>query len=170
MKPTLLYRIASVVFVLFALGHTFGFLTFRPHSAEGLAVWNAMNNVHFHEAGGVFSYGEFYVGFGLSISASTLFSAIVSWHLGKAAIKSPATSVALAWSFFALQLVGVVLSFLYFALAPQVLSALVAICLGCAAWGMHKASVAQHKRSASVGREALGPPLDTTRGSSHSQG
>ena len=147
MKSTLLYRIASVVFVLFALGHTAGFLTFRPHSAEGLAVWNAMNNVHFHEAGGLFSYGGFYLGFGLSISASTFFLAAVSWHLGNAARRAPATAVALAWGMFGLQLAGTVLSFLYFALAPQVLSTLLAALLGWAAWGVQAASAAEHRQN-----------------------
>src|SRR5260370_1038563 len=47
MKATLLYRIASVLFILFAAGHTFGFLSFKPASPEGLAVRDAMNNVHF---------------------------------------------------------------------------------------------------------------------------
>jgi hypothetical protein len=34
----LLYGIAAIVLVLFAAGHAFGFLTFRPLSAEGLSV------------------------------------------------------------------------------------------------------------------------------------
>jgi hypothetical protein len=43
MSATLLFRIASIVFLLFALGHTFGFLSFKPPTAEGLAVQKAMN-------------------------------------------------------------------------------------------------------------------------------
>jgi len=43
MKAVTLYRIASVLLVLFAAGHTFGFLKFKPSSAEGLAVRDAMN-------------------------------------------------------------------------------------------------------------------------------
>lgn len=87
MKATLLYRVAAVVFVLFAAGHTFGFLTFRPASAEGLSVFNAMNTVHFQAKGATFSYGGWYKGFGLSISASTLFEAVVAWHLGELAVR-----------------------------------------------------------------------------------
>jgi len=34
MSATLLYRMAAVLFVLFAVGHTYGFLTLRPPSAE----------------------------------------------------------------------------------------------------------------------------------------
>ena len=139
MKATLLYRIAAVVFVLFAAGHTFGFLSFRPASAEGLAVWNAMNTVHFQAQGATFSYGGWYKGFGLSITASTLFQAVVAWHLAGLAARSPgAAAGALAWSFFALQVVGVVLSWIWFGVAPFVLSALIAICLGWGAWQMQR--------------------------------
>ena len=56
MRATLLYRIASVSFVLFAAGHTFGFLNFKPPTAEGMALRDAMNNVHF---GANLSYGPF---------------------------------------------------------------------------------------------------------------
>jgi hypothetical protein len=47
MSATLLYRIAAFVFVLFAVGHTYGFLSLRPPSAEGRAVYDAMNTVRF---------------------------------------------------------------------------------------------------------------------------
>jgi hypothetical protein len=38
MNATLLYRIAAGLFILFAIGHTSGFLSFRPSTGEGLAV------------------------------------------------------------------------------------------------------------------------------------
>jgi len=38
MNATLLYRIAAFVFLLFALGHTYGFLSLRAPSAEARAV------------------------------------------------------------------------------------------------------------------------------------
>jgi len=47
MGARLLYRIAAVVFALFALGHTYGFLTMRPESADGRAVYESMNTVRF---------------------------------------------------------------------------------------------------------------------------
>jgi hypothetical protein len=46
MNATLLYRIASVLLLLFALGHTVGFLKFKPPTAEGVAVRDAITNVH----------------------------------------------------------------------------------------------------------------------------
>ncbi|MGC2529313.1 MAG: hypothetical protein WA639_16305 [Candidatus Acidiferrum sp.] len=134
MTATGLYRIAAIVFVLFALGHTYGFLTLRAPSAEGRAVYDAMNSVHFTVHGRSYTYGNFYRGFGLSCTVAMLFSAFVAWHLGELARSAPAAIGALAWVFFAVQVVGAVLSFLYFGPPPMVLSALVALLLAWAAW------------------------------------
>src|SRR5271165_5751491 len=122
MSATLLYRISAVVFVLFAVGHTYGFLSLRPPSAEGRAVYEAMNTVRFEVGGHSFTYGAFYRGFGLSCTASMILSAFLCWHLGQLARFAPASIGVLGWVFFALQVVGVVLSFLYFGLPPVILS------------------------------------------------
>ena len=134
MTATVSYRIAAVLFVLFAAGHTVGFLTLTPPTAEALAVRDAMNNVHFEAGGGNFSYGGFYRGFGLYITAYMLFSAFLAWDLGKMAAAYPAAVGTLGWIFFALQIAGLALSLMYFSVPPAIFSALVAICLGWGAW------------------------------------
>jgi hypothetical protein len=134
MKATVLYRIASVVFLLFALGHTYGFLSLRAPSAEGRAVFDAMNTVQFEVGGRSYTYGAFYRGFGLSCTVSMIFSAFLAWHLGELARYAPSAIGALGWVFFAVQLAGLVFSLRYFGPPPAVLSALVAIDLGWAAW------------------------------------
>ena len=134
MSATLLYRIATLVFALFAVGHTYGFLSLRAPSVEGRAVYDAMNTVHFELGGRSFSYGGFYRGFGLSCTVSLVLSAFLSWHLGNLARSAPSAIGALGWIFFVTQLAGVVLSFLYFGLPPMVLSALVAVIVGSAAF------------------------------------
>jgi hypothetical protein len=133
MSATLLYRIAAFVFVLFAVGHTYGFLSLRAPSAEGRAVYDAMHNVHFELHGRSYTYGGFYRGFGLSATVSIVFWAFLSWHLGELARSAPSAIGALGWSFFAVQLAGVVLSFLYFGPPAIMLSALVAVIVGWAA-------------------------------------
>jgi len=134
MSATLLYRIAAFIFVLFAAGHTYGFLSLRPPSPEGRAVYDSMNNVHFEVNGGSYSYGAFYRGFGLSCTASMILSAFLCWHLGNLARTAPTSIGALGWVFFAVQVVGVGLSFLYFGPPPMVLSAMVAALVGVAAF------------------------------------
>lgn len=134
MKATLLFRIAAVMFVLFAIGHTFGFLTFKPATEQGLAVRDAMNNVHFEAQGRIYSYGGFYRGFGLSATASMLFEAFLAWYLGSMAKRGSREVKAIGWAFFIQQLSGLVLSWLYFGVPPMILSAVVTALIGVATW------------------------------------
>src|SRR4029450_384979 len=126
--------------VVFAAGHTFGFLKFRPASAEGLAVLDAMDRVRLEIKGNSFTYGDFYTGFGLMITAYFLFAAFLAWHLGTLARAQPAAIGALGWAFVAVQAVCVAISLRYFFLLPSFLSGVIVICLAWAAWvvGMAK--------------------------------
>ena len=134
MKAAILYRIASVIFVLFAAGHTVGFLTLVPPSPEARAVYEGMNSVHFQVRGESFSYGGFYRGFGLSITVTLLFSAFLAWYLGTLAGSNPQAIGWLGWAFTLVQVISIVLSWKYFATGPVIFAAVVAICLGWAAW------------------------------------
>ncbi len=133
-NATVFYRIASVLFILFAVGHTFGFLAFKPPSPEGLAVRDAMQNVRFQVKGSTFTYGDFYTGFGLYATVYLLFSAFLAWHLGNLARTAPQAIGLLAWVFVAVQVASLILSWRYFLLPPVILSALVAACLTWAGW------------------------------------
>lgn len=134
MNASFLYRASSVLLALFAVGHTLGFLKFKPASSEGLAVRESMTAVQFEFKGKRYSYGRFYRGFGLTITAYLLFSAFLAWHLSAVAATQPQTTVALAWAFAAVQAACLVLSVLYFFIAPAVLSGVLVVCLFWAAW------------------------------------
>jgi hypothetical protein len=134
MSATVLYRIAAGLLVFFAAGHTAGFLRFRPDTPEGLAVHDAMNRVQFPFRTKTYSYGGFYRGFGLFITAYLLFSAVLAWHLGDLARQQPAAIGMLGWAFCLLQVASLALSWIYFFPVTAILSALVAACLGGAAW------------------------------------
>jgi hypothetical protein len=127
---TLLYRIASVLQIIFAAGHTYGFLMFKPDSAEGRGVWESMNNVHFQVGRASLSYGGFYLGFGLFATVYLLLGAVLAWRLGAMARDNPQAIGPLGWALFAVQLVSLVLSWLYFLPPPVILSALIAVCVG----------------------------------------
>lgn len=146
MKATLLFRITAVLFVLFAVGHTFGFLSFKPPTEQGLAVRDAMNNVHFTADGKIFSYGGWYRGFGLTATASMLFEAALAWYLGGMARRGSRDAVVIGWMFFAWQLPGLVLSLIYFGLPPMVLSTLVALLIAVATLLASKAGPAAPAR------------------------
>jgi hypothetical protein len=134
MNAPLLYRIASVLLVLFAAGHTLGFLKFKAPTPEGVAVREAMANVVFSVRGKTFTYERFYVGFGLFITVSLLFSAFVAWHLSILASRNPQAIGFLGWVFFAVQLASLALSWMFFFPITAVFSGLVAVCIGWAAW------------------------------------
>jgi hypothetical protein len=78
-NATLLYHIASVLLLLFALGYRVGFLKLEPPTAECVALRAAMTNVHFQVSGRDYTYGGFYHGLGLYDS---VFWFSPCWRLG----------------------------------------------------------------------------------------
>jgi hypothetical protein len=144
LHPASLYRCAALLFVLFALGHTVGFLTFRPGSAEAQEVYARMSSVQFAMGHNLYTYGNFYRGFGLTISASQLFFAYLSYALARMARDAAAIPVGLPWVFASIQLTGLVLSIAYFGAPPIILHSLLILVLGAAAAGVGRA---RHGRS-----------------------
>lgn len=133
MNATLLYRVATFVFLLTAAGHTHAILSPPPPSSAVRAVYESMNSVRFQTGGRERSYGDVYRGLGLLVTASMLFWAFLSWHLGGLARSAPGATGALGWALFATQLAVVVLSLLYFHLPATLLSAIAALVVGLAA-------------------------------------
>ena len=138
MRATVWFRIAAVLMLLFAAGHTFGFLSFRPPTADGLAVWEAMQRVHFSVGHSAFSYAGFYVGFGLFISAFGLFGAWLAWVLGSMARRGVMEARTIAWGMFGLECVCLGLAVKYFAALPAVLSGFTAACFLMGAIGVRR--------------------------------
>ena len=81
MTATLMLRLASVVSMLLAAGHTLGGRrSWSPiGESEGLT---AMRTFRFDVAGVNRSYLEFYLGFGYSLSVFLAMQAIVLWQVG----------------------------------------------------------------------------------------
>ena len=98
MSARVLYRIAAMVLVLFAMGHTAGFLGFKAPTAEAAAVRASMDSVRFTVGSATFSYGGFYVGFGLFVTLYLLFAAFLCWQLGALASHATGPIRALGWS------------------------------------------------------------------------
>jgi hypothetical protein len=134
LKAILVYRIASVMFLLFGIGHTYGFLTFRPSSAEGLAVYQAMQDVHFTAQGTPLTYGGFYRGFGVSVGIQLFFSSYLAWYLGNLSRNAPAAMGSIGWVFCAAQLVGLAINWKSFAPSAIIPGLLLSSCLAWAAW------------------------------------
>lgn len=133
MKASTLYRIAAVLIVLFAIGHTVGFLQHDP--SWGLdALLASMKSIHFNIQGFNRSYWDFFVGFGLFVTVFLLFAAALAWQLGGVAAETLARLRPVAWAFALCFVAITVLSWRYFFAIPLVLSFLIAACLILAAW------------------------------------
>lgn len=84
MTTTLLLRIASVISLLFALGHTLGGLKQWSPMGEN-DVLKAMTSVHFDVMGTSRSYLDFYMGFGWSLSIALLLQSVLLWQVASLA-------------------------------------------------------------------------------------
>jgi hypothetical protein len=80
MTTTLLLRIASVISLLFALGHTAGGMKKWSPMGDN-DVLKAMTTVHFDVMGTSRSYLDFYMGFGWSLSVALLLQSVLLWQL-----------------------------------------------------------------------------------------
>jgi hypothetical protein len=139
LKASTPYRIAAVLIVLFAVGHTGGFLQSDPSWGTD-SLLASMKSIHFNIQGFSRSYWDFFVGFGLFVTMFLLFAAVLAWHLGGLAAETLAQTRLMAWA-FALCFMGItVLSWRYFFAIPLVLSFLITVCLILAAWLSKKPS------------------------------
>jgi hypothetical protein len=86
---TLLLRIASVISLIFAAGHTMGGLQKWSPMGDN-AVLKAMTDVRFDTMGANRSYLDFFMGFGWSLSVFMLMQTILLWQLGSLARTDPA--------------------------------------------------------------------------------
>jgi len=90
MTTTLFLRIASVISLIFTLGH----------AAGGLKKWSPMGNnevlkamtaVRFDTMGANRSYLDFFLGFGWSIAVTMLMQTVILWHMASLARTNPAS-------------------------------------------------------------------------------
>jgi len=132
LKPSVFYRIASGLLVLFAIGHTLGFRQTDPQWGVDALV-ASMRTIRFDVQGFSRTYWDFYVGAGLFVSIFLLFTAIVAWQLGNLSQPTlrlmPVVTWALAFLFAGLT----VLSWIYLFIIPVIFSAVVSLCLIAAA-------------------------------------
>jgi hypothetical protein len=133
MKASLLYRIASVLLLLFAIGHTLGFRQNNPAWGAG-AVIDSMQSTHFDAQGFSRTYWDFFSAFGFFLSVFLLFAAFLAWQLGglpaEISARMRPTAWALAMCFAAVTAVSLKFAFT----TPIVFSAVITLCLIAAAW------------------------------------
>jgi hypothetical protein len=133
LKASLLYRIASVLLVLFAAGHTIGFRRTKPEWGVDPLI-TSMQQTHFAVDGFSRTYWSFFVGFGLFVSVLLLFAALVAWQLGSLPASTLLLMRVVAWGLAISFVIVTILSWRYFFIAPIVFSVIITACLIAAAW------------------------------------
>jgi hypothetical protein len=133
MKASVLYRIASVLLVLFAAGHTFGFRQNNPEWGAD-AVLGLMRSVHFDAQGFTRTYWDFFSAFGLFFSVFLLFAAVLAWLLGGLPAETLERVRSIAWALAICFVAVTALNWRYAFTTPIVFSTLTTMCLIAGAW------------------------------------
>ena len=133
LKPSVLYRIAAGLLVLFAIGHTLGFRQTDPQwGVDSLVA--SMRTIRFDVQGFSRTYWDFFVGAGLFVGFFLLFAAVLAWQLGGLSQQTLRLMPLVTWT-LAILFVGVtVLSWMYLFIVPVIFSAVISLGLTMAAW------------------------------------
>ena len=138
MSPSLLYRVAAVLLVLFGLGHQLGFRRVDPRWGVDSAV-GALKATQFQVQGMTRTYWDFFSGFGFFVTVLLFFSAILAFQLAGLSKEGLRSLSLVTWAFAFSFVVITLLTWRYFFIAPLVFSSLVALCLLMAAWSAARA-------------------------------
>ncbi len=133
MKASTFYRIAAVLLLLFAVGHTLGFR--RSDPIWGIdALLSSLRSIHFDVQGFNRTYWDLFVAAGFSVGVLYLFAAILAWQLGGLPVATLALMRGTAWA-FALSFAAItVVSWRYLFIIPIAFSIAITVCLTAAAW------------------------------------
>jgi hypothetical protein len=133
MKPSMLYRIAAVLLLLFAVSHTLGFRQSDP--TWGIdALLSSMRSIHFDVLGFNRTYWDFFEGAGFSAGVCYFFAAVLAWQLGRLPAATLALMRGTAWAFALSFGIIAVISGMYLFAIPIAFSIAITICLTAAAW------------------------------------
>lgn len=132
MRTSILYRIAAVLILLFAIGHTMGFQKTDPKWGVDASL-DSLRSIRFETQGFTRSYLDFFVGFGLFASVFLVFAAVFAWQLGGLTPQTLALMRGSAWSLAVCFLFLTILCWRYFFAAPVIFSAIITIVLTTAA-------------------------------------
>ena len=133
MKASVFYRIAAVLLLLFAIGHTLDFRQSDPSwGVDGLL--SSMRSIHFNLLGSNRSYWDLFEGNGFTVGVLFLFAAILAWQLAGLPPATLAQMRNTAWAFTLCFAVVTVVSWKYLFIVPIAFSLLVTLCLATAAW------------------------------------
>jgi hypothetical protein len=134
MTASLLYRIASVLLVVYAAGHTVGFRQVDPRWGVDDLIDRLRKTPFAVQGRPGRTYWGFILGFGYFCTVLMLFCALLAWQLGGLPPATLAMMPLATWGFAVAFAGATVVTWRYFFVAPTTFSMLVTICLLAAAW------------------------------------
>jgi hypothetical protein len=132
-KASLLYRVAAVLLLLFAAGHTLGFRQSDPTWGVDTLV-GSMRSIHFDVQGFRRTYWDLFVAAGFTVGVLYLFAAVLAWQLGSLPADTLALMRTTVWALALTFAAITVLSWAYLFVIPIVFSLVITLCLTAAAW------------------------------------
>jgi len=132
-KAPILYRISSVLLLLFAVGHTLGFRQSDPKWGVD-ALLASMRSIHFDVQGFDRTYWDLFLAAGFSVGVFYLFAAILAWQLGGLPGATLALMRGTLWAFALCFAAITVVSWRYLFIIPIAFSIVITLCLTAAAW------------------------------------
>ncbi len=133
MQASILYRNASVLLLLFAAGHTFGFRQSDPTWGVDTLL-GLMRSIHFDVQGFSRTYWDLFVAAGFSVGVFYLFAAALAWQLGGLPVETLAAMRVTAWALALCFAAITFLSWRYLFILPIVFSSVITVLLTAAAW------------------------------------
>ena len=133
MKASMFYRIAAVLLVLFAVGHTLGFRQSDPKWGVDVLI-GSMRSIHFDVQGFSRTYWDLFLAAGLSVGVFYVFSALLAWQLSSLAAETLAVMRVTVWAFAFCFAAITVVSWRYLFIIPIAFSIAITLCLTAAAW------------------------------------
>jgi len=141
MRPSLLYRTAAVLLLLFAVGHTLGFSQTDPSWNVDTLV-RSMKSARFDVLGSSRTYWDFFWAAGVSVGIFYLFAALLAWELGRCPAEILARMRPVRWAFALCFAAIAVVSWCYLFVIPIVFATAVTVSLSAAAWSSRRPSSA----------------------------
>jgi hypothetical protein len=138
MSARLVYRIAAVLLVLFAVGHTLGFSQSDPNWGVD-ALLASLRSTSFDADGFHRTWWDFYLAAGHITGLFYLFGAILAWQLGGLSCAALARLRGVTWGFALCFAAITVVSIQRLFVIPIAFSAVITLALTLAAWLAAKA-------------------------------
>jgi len=132
LKPTLFLRIASILALIFCALHTVGGVLSKPAPGVQTFVVQLMKSNSFNFMGGIRTFWDFNMGYGLILSVVLFIHSLLFWQLGSM-VKTDGARLRPVLALLCLEFAAQSpIAGRYFFLGPAITSAIIAACLAIA--------------------------------------